>query len=562
VSDGRRDRPILVGGTAVVVSYVFVVCVMRFWRAFDPYVAETDWKQWVWQYWRYHVDGAFPPGHLLTDYAFAVQPVLFWAPMAALSTVFTPVVAANLLNFVAVALAVGAIYVAVRSRTNHWMGLAAAALLVRDSAYFRVTAGGYPRTFGPTLTLLFLAAWLTGRHRATCVVLVVVAALYPSVVVPCGLAYGLWTTVEAVKTKRWRPFVELCVAGVGVVFFGLLQNTQAPDWYGSVVTLKDAVDMPALGPRGRFPWLPLDPIVAKTWSYALQPFVVNGHTLLKPLTDWSASHDYVLSLAPLVVALGVVAWKRQPFPLQIPLLVACAVLGFVAARELAFRLYLPRRVVQHTIPYVVATALPIAAYLAARALAPARATAAALLVVVLPVFVFSGSGLAIGEGYRSYRKDQRLYRWIERNTPIDAQLAGDMKVLDELPLFSVRQVYVNWKMAHPVRKGYYQENEDRILAMYRAFYAANVDEILDFAQKADVDYFVVDRALYERPQPGETLFAPIDRPVKAMFEANKSRGFALNPAPADAVVFTHDRYDVVDVAKLAAFRGRWPAPAP
>ncbi len=84
-------QPAHVVAALLVLAYVVAVARLRFENAFDPYVAETDWKQAIWHYWRY-----------------------------------------------------------------------SAALLARDLRFHVVTAGGYARSFGPLLVLVFLAACLDG----------------------------------------------------------------------------------------------------------------------------------------------------------------------------------------------------------------------------------------------------------------------------------------------------------------------------------------------------------------------------------------------------------------
>ena len=161
--------------------YIVFVSVQRFSHCLDPWVAETDWKQWIWQYWRYHREGAFPAGNVITDYTFNAQPPLYHLLMSTLSRLVTPVLAANIVNWIAWALALWACVVAVRRRTTLVVGLLVALVFVRDDALHQFSMGGYPRSFGPTLTLLFLAAWLNGRHRLVLLVLVAAAAVYPSV---------------------------------------------------------------------------------------------------------------------------------------------------------------------------------------------------------------------------------------------------------------------------------------------------------------------------------------------------------------------------------------------
>ena len=92
--------------SAAMVVYVISVSIMRFSHCLEPWVAETDWKQWVWQYWRYHIPGAFPEGNVITDYTFNAQPPLYHLVMSTLSRVVEPVVACNVVNWLAWALAI------------------------------------------------------------------------------------------------------------------------------------------------------------------------------------------------------------------------------------------------------------------------------------------------------------------------------------------------------------------------------------------------------------------------------------------------------------------------
>ena len=68
--------------------------------------------------------------------------------------------------------------------------------------------------------------------------------------------------------------------------------------------------------------------------------------------------------------------------------------------------------------------------------------------------------------------------------------------------------YVTRNLAHPFRKGYYAETERRIIAMYTALYATSFDDVLRFAEKEKVDYFIyrtstfkaLDKQLFNPPK--------------------------------------------------------------
>lgn len=551
--------------TVVALAYVAYASFLRFRGATNPWAVEGDWKQWIWHYWRYHEAGAFPPGHPLTDYAFAVQPPLWWAAMASLSHVVTPRTAAVALNVVSYSGAIVAVYLAVRARTGHALAVAAACLLVRDEAFFQVTAGGYPRSFGPTLVLCFLAAWLWSRHRAVLVVLVLMAAVYPSVVVPCGMAYGAWIVLTG-GDQRVRMLMQLAVVGAIVAAFGLLQNFLAQDWWGPVVTLAEAEQMPALREGGRNTWVPLPPFWQTTFDHARQTFWASGHVLVDAWTTFDRVNQNGVLLAFAAAAAGVLAARRGRYPLQIPLLFACAVVSHALARELAFKLYLPHRVVQHTLPYVLVVAWPILFHQAATALLPTRRLAAAALALslaVVPIFALAGDGLAKREFFRSWKKDKPLYEMV-RATPIDAQFAGDLYSVDRLPLLGRRQVLVNFIMAHAFRQGYYAEIERRIRATYRALYATSWPEVVRFLDQEKVDYLLFNPAIFRRLESGwGTIFHPPRAEAEQLFRQGRGRHVLANP-PEEAVALRHRIYVVVDGAKLkaAVAAGRAPDPAP
>lgn len=537
--------------------YVLVIFFSRMVPNFVPYIAETDWKQWIWQYHRYARDGAFPPGQLLTDYGFAMQPPLYWLVMATLSSVMPPQWAATIVNAVAIG---GAFYFVARlvqSRTTPLFAAAAAALLARDEVFHRVTLGGYPRTFGPVLTLAFLTFWIEGRHRAVLLTFVVGAALYPSVVVPCALVYGAWCVLFAGRAGWWRRNLELGACGVVVVLLSLVQNIEAPDWWGHVLTLDEAKDRPELGPHGRFTWLPFPSFWPRVLTYVGQPFAIRGLVGRKlDLYPWSSqtvAGVFVVVLVVLVVA-AVLLWRRKQVDRLVPLhplfLVGSATVAFWLARTFAFRLYLPHRMVQHTVPYAIVVVFVIAAFVVGRAVLGERRGSIAALALVLSPFVVAGDGF-YGGGWRTYAEDKPLYQWLEKNTPVTAQFAGTLQILDEIPLFSRRQAWVNWKMAHPVRAGYFAENERRMLAMYGAYYANDLKDVVAFCDREQIDWFIVDRTRFSAVEKGDgQLFEPVRSKVVALFDARKAQGFAMAKLPREVVAYHHGDYDVVDVARL------------
>ena len=540
------------------ISYILTVSVQRFAQCLTPWVAETDWKQWVWQYWRYHTEGAFPPGNVITDYTFNAQPPLYHLVMSTLSRVFRPVLAANIVNWIAWGLALWACVVAVRRRSTVLVGLMVATLFVRDDLLHKFSMGGYPRSFGPTLTLLFLAAFLNGRHRLVLLVLVAAAAVYPSICVPCGLAYGLWTAATAPRTSiaAWlRPNLEVIAAGVVIGVVAQWQSVTAPEWWGPVVWASEAG--PELTAAGRTPWLPLGPFWPKVADYFFEPWNFTGALWQDRTIPWPEHIAHKLGLAAAVVAAAVtvVKGKRAAVPWQLVLVFACAVFSFFVARVLAFKLYLPHRMVQHTVPSIVFVTLGLLFFTTGMTLFKdkAKAVVFVLLALIVPQFVLSGDGLG-STRYRSYAARAELYIWIEKNTEVQDQFAGYYSVLDEIPFFAARPVYVNWKMAHPFRKGFYAEIDRRTVEMYSAFYCTDLNELLAFGKKNDVKWFVVNNTMFDRLEQGDSqLFEPTrGKILRTIFEPRQAAGFALRAPPPEIVAFQHGAISVLSMTKLEA----------
>ncbi len=555
---------------AMLTVYVISVSIMRFSQCLNPWVAETDWKQWVWQYWRYNIPGAFPEGHPITDYTFNAQPPLYHLAMSTLSRVFRPVVAANIVNWVAWTLALGACVATLRRRASLLVGLVVAALFVHDDVLHRISMGGYPRSFGPPLVMLFLAAWLNGRHYLTCLVLICGAALYPSVCVPCGLAYGLWTAATAPRTslKAWlRPNVEVVATGGLVGFLALLQSFTAPKWWGPVVSAKDAGI--ALTSQGRTQWLPLGPFWPGVFGYFKEPWNFSGAT--SKMVPWSHDTAQTLGMSAAVVTaiVGVVfalknKQRQLPVPAQMFLIFGCAVFSFYLAREFAFKLYLPRRMVQHTLPSILFVTLPLLYFTTGMAIWQnrLRATVFVLLGLLVPTLVLCGDGYG-ASGYRSYAKNEKLYRWIEKNTKVQDQFGGYYRILDEIPFFAARQVYVNWKMAHPFRQGFYDEIDRRTVAMYDAYFATDLHQLQSFMRDKDVAWFVVNDGLFDKLEGGDSqLFEPTrGKILKSIFNPRRGR-FVLKDPPKEIVAFRQGSIRVLSRDKLDRYLRDHPEAAP
>ena len=575
----RLGRAAAVVVLTALTIYVATTMTMRLQALMAPWTADGDQAQAVWHYWRYHIKGAFPPGDLLTDYAFAMHaPPVWWAMMASLSTFFEPLAAAKVLNVVAYVATVVVILLAVARRSNIFVGAAAAFLLARNVDFHGIIAGGYARSFGPMLTLLFLGTFMAGRHKLTLVVLVLQAALYPSVVIPCGLAYGVYTVVAGPMPVRLRRMAGMFVCGLLIIALGKSQDIVAKEWWGPLVTEAEALKMPAWGRGGRITEAPLKPISKELLKNGTRAFRVSGPPWVDGPTVAAATKALPVAAGSAAVGcllgFGALLYVRRrraepvidPFPWQVPLLLGGALVAYFLARALAFKLYLPYRPLQHVVPYMYYAGIPLLLWSLTVNLLPRRralATVVACALAVVPVVAFFGHGVDKGPGtYSNYAGNRHLYTFV-RKLPQNSMIAGDFVHTSSIPLMAHQNVYINKNLTHPFRTGYYMECERRILETYRALYARSFADVLDFAAREKIDFMAFSTTAFSSPD--KRLFQPIKKTLDALWTKNARLGFAMQNPPKSAVVFTRGTSVVVDMKKLAAAVAADPAllaPAP
>lgn len=557
-------RFVTVASVLASIAYVVATFIVRLPAIFDRWAADGDQAQAVWHYWRYHIDGAIPAGDLLTDYAFVMHaPPMWWALMAGLSHIFEPLMSAKILHVVAYFLTPAVAWLLVARRSAHVLGAAAAFLVVRSVDYHLIIAGGYARSFGPFLTLLFLWLFLERKHVATLAVLVLQAAFYPSVVIPCGIAYGTYTVVAGPMAERKKRMLGMFVAGLLIIGLGKSQDLRAPEWWGHLVSEAEALEMPAWGPGGRISEAPLRPVRLEVSRNLLRAFQTSGEPWLPQAGTAFARHPAMVSgavIAALAVA-GILGHRRSrkrnesvdPLPWETLLLAASAFIAYFLARQMAFKLYLPYRALQHVLPYVIDVGIPLWLWAVVVRWFPRRRGFAAIglsAFIIVSATSLWGDGLVIGgRTYLSFKHNRKLYTFL-RTLPNDVVLGGDFTHTATIPLFGAHQVYINKNLTHPFRRGYYAECERRILRMYQALYASSLEEVVAFGREEDVQYLVY-RPKHFFQQKDQRLFQPVRRELDRLWEERRaSGGFALANPPASAVVFRDGDQVVVKIEAL------------
>jgi hypothetical protein len=571
---------------AALVAFFVTVMEFRFHHASSAYALQGDQHQSIGHFWRYARDGAIPPGHLLSDYAFAYHsPPGWWSVMATLSSWVGPLTAAKTLGLLAHALfALGAVVI-VGQRTEWVLGLLIGILVLRNPPDMpEQITGGMARSMGPALLYLFLFAYLQGRHRLALASLVLQAAVYPSVVIPCGITYGIDCLVRGPGPVRRRRIVGMFVAGVLVLVLGKSQDFSAPSWWGEPVTYAEAQEMPAWSASGRFPEVPHRSFESALRFNLVRPWKDLG-THLGPdeASQFVARHLLEVFLGlPLafgLLGLCVRAWKKRRssspsssssqgasghsaappdgecFPWQSFALFAGSLAGYALVRLVAFKLFLPSRQLGFTLQFILVATMPLLVWFGLAAVLPPSMWArrfvlvtSTTLLTIVPAFAFRGHGCATtAAGYLDHQDDRGIWDTV-RTLPLDEEIACDIPFCEYMMPLGQHVPYAARNLTHPLRKGYYEEAERRLVEAQRVLHATRLSEIHDFIENEKVRYFMYH--IKEAGSVSKKLYQPVAKKVRAIFESGAGRKRLLLDPPASAVLFRRRDRVLLDLSKF------------
>jgi hypothetical protein len=171
--------------------------------------------------------------------------------------------------------------------------------------------------------------------------------------------------------------------------------------------------------------------------------------------------------------------------------------------------------------------------------------------VMALVLVTGGNGFT---GNLNLWADQRwarkLFDSIEQ-LPKDSLLAGPPMLMDSIPLFAKRKVFVSDEAVQPFYDRYYAEVSSRVYAAYRAYYSADLRTVEDFVEENGVDYMVVQVDDFtHRLHRARYYWEPYNQYVTSLVEGRLPEDFVFARPPQESLVYDDGYFQVVDLPTL------------
>jgi hypothetical protein len=458
---------------------------------------QDDFRQWgVWLI-RLRDDELFRDD-LIAAYYQAIAPPAYSAVYWTLNWLVDPLLAAKLLPPVLGLVASVFTYLLTRRLHPSRTGAFFATLLVSWYAWRHDDlASATPRAFA--LPLLAAVTWaLAARRPVLGAGLVAIGtSLYPALGV-LGLPL-LGSGLIEFRASRPRlarnraAWISVLAASllVGAVLLAS-QLSAAP--FGPVVSGAQARTMPEFGPTGRLPYF--QPGLRLLESYE-SGFDLRARSPLFPRIPLLFEYLAFSLLLPISLLFrrrlpAVQRLRRQSVILPWLLLLSLGL--FCLAHLLFFHLYHPSRYVKWSVPFVLAIAGGLALGILVEALAERVAPARRGL---LAGGLALGFGLALAgvqvEPRAGFAGDSQpaITAYLQAQ-PKDSLVAGLLGT-DSVPIRTGRRVLVAREHALPYHLGYYGTIQQRVNDLIAAYYAESPRQVVDFAARYGIDFFLVHR---------------------------------------------------------------------
>lgn len=510
----------------------------------------------------------------------SLPPLHYWLGYGITKITQSPIMTGHWMMLIQVGLACCFLFAAIRRSSATTPALLAVTWLLHSRHTIQRMTGGLPRGWTPAIFAAFLYFSMSGKHRATLVVIALAVLLNPPGALIVGVAYGLvlvWRSYGGQGNARYLARGRLKGALALVPLFALMTFlvVERPPEIGQMVSLEEASRMPEFSrPRGRFPFLPLRPASEELEMFGWQAFLSRMN---RASPFWRENTDVmVIGGLALIGAVGL-RRRRAVFPHEVVLFGVASLITYSLSRLVAFKLFVPDRHIQIPMVFVFISLCCVGTWRALHnygttefksnssqsdsRLRHAWASLVGLVLVGFLVWEGSGAGLA-GNANFNYPISKRggYYEWLRAHAPEDALVACHPTHCDGVQLLAERKAFVTTETSHPFYPRYNSEMRRRSELALRAQFSESLEGLVTLLEPEGITYFVFRRADFlPGALPKVTFFPPLDVLAKQL-AARPSGKFVYyelsderNSVKYPFVTFADSFSVVVDVRALSAY---------
>ena len=347
-------------------------------------------------------------------------------------------------------------------------------------------AGGLARSFAAPLLALFWLGWQARRPWVMGGALLLQALFIPYIFLVAAPAALLAWLLARLGRDNPPPFpaqaAHFVLLGLGAVLVVAMNLQFSADGYGPLVRAQEMVNHPEFYAHGRYPILPEASLL---WEF------ISPWEFIPPFQEWGPVAGG-LTCAGLLALLAAGFWRldwpswRQALKPAGYLGLSSLVLYFLA-RLFLLKLFVPDRYLMYTLNLFTCLFLALGLKTALRVERWPRH----LAILVLVAAASLGAWRLQGVGLKDYSAYRAVYAALAA-TPKDALIAGHPNLMDTIPTFAQRRAFATYELAHPWSRGYWAKLKPRLVDLFKAYYAADPQEVVAFCRKYGIAWLIVD----------------------------------------------------------------------
>lgn len=512
----------------------------------SPFTVNDDVRQQLFWTQRWFEPGLYSKD-LLGDYSrlyvsWGVQGLYWFGALFMNTLAFSKWVAIALLTSQGVLL-----FMLVRMMLGQATGLLALGLFWLMPCYLENISGGLARAFAAPLLTLFLYS-LVSRRRWLALAALLGQALFIPYILPICLGtaclhFAAWRLGLERTAPLLRSLLDLLLAGLALGLAMAWQGQMGAADFGPLPWASEMVGRPEFGPQGRYPILPVPSLA---WELVGRP--LGSLAPFREIGPWAGA----AILCTLVPLMGLGAWRlgRSGFRRLDPVLgygLLASVFLYFMARVVLLKLFIPSRYLEYTANVLLCVVL---ALLLSEVLLPAlrhrsRAFGSAFLALAFVLGAVRQHGLELYD----YSEPRALYEAVRR-LPLNACVAGDPELMDNVLTFGHRNVYITAELAHPWSQGYWSQASARLEGILKAYYASDPEEVRRYCARVGIDFLVVDKRHFTREyMTAKHLFEPYSTAMRKRADDPAPYALLLDSLPGS---FVDDNVRIINLRKLQA----------
>ena len=347
-------------------------------------------------------------------------------------------------------------------------------------------AGGLARSFAAPLLALFWLGWQARRPWVMGGALLLQALFIPYIFLVAAPAALLAWLLARLGRDNPPPFpaqaAHFFLLGLGAVLVVAMNLQFSADGYGPLVSAQEMVNHPEFYAHGRYPILPEASLL---WEF------ISPWEFIPPFQEWGPVAGG-LTCAGLLALLAAGFW-RLDWPTWRQALKPAGYLGlsslvlYFLARLFLLKLFVPDRYLMYTLNLFTCLFLALGLKTALRVERWPRH----LAILVLVAAAGLGAWRLHGVGLKDYSAYRAVYAALAE-TPKDALIAGHPNLMDTIPTFAQRRAFATYELAHPWSRGYWAKLKPRLVDLFKAYYAADPQEVVAFCRKYGIAFLIVD----------------------------------------------------------------------